>query len=203
MRRRRLLQLLAAGAGLPALARSGLQPAAQALAAAPRPVPSVPLDAAAEATLRALAETVLPSSLGRERTAEVTRRFLAWLRGYQSGAETDHGYGATRIVATGASPATAYPAQLAALERQARRRAGSFAAADPDLRRRLTESALRKARVEALPERPDGRHVAADLMSFFFLSAEAADLCYGAAIGRDTCRGLPGSEERPEKRDES
>ena len=36
-----------------------------------------------------------------------------------------------------------------------------------------------------------------DLLAFFFRSSEANDLCYGAAIGRDHCRGLPGSEEAP------
>jgi hypothetical protein len=58
-------------------------------------------------------------------------------------------------------------------------------------------AAIGAARVQDLPERPDGRHVAADLLAFFFRSSEASDLCYGKAIGRDQCRGLPGSEDPP------
>jgi hypothetical protein len=34
-------------------------------------------------------------------------------------------------------------------------------------------------------------------MAFYFNSSEANDLAYRAAIGRDTCRGLTGSENRP------
>jgi hypothetical protein len=55
------------------------------------------------------------------------------------------------------------------------------------------------AKLEDLPERPEGRHVAADLMAFFFRSSEANDLCYRAAIGRDTCRGLVDSDRAPEQ----
>ena len=45
--------------------------------------------------------------------------------------------------------------------------------------------------------RPDGGHVATDLMAFYFNSIDANDLAYRARIGRDTCRGLEGSENRP------
>ena len=153
--------------------------------------------AESEATLRALATAVLPASLGAMRVLEITDRFQAWLRAYRSGAEMDHGYGHTKLQVTGASPAAGHDRQLAALERAAGAEGASFAKLPAERQRALVASALAAAKVKDLPERPDGRHVAADLLAFFFRSSEASDLCHGAAIGRDTCRGLPGSEDAP------
>ena len=58
-------------------------------------------------------------------------------------------------------------------------------------------AALEQAKVTQLPQTPDGKHVASDLMTFYFRSSEANDLCYRAHIGRDECRGLAGSEQEP------
>ena len=58
-------------------------------------------------------------------------------------------------------------------------------------------AALEEAHITDLPRTPDGRHVAADLMAFYFRSSDANDLCYRAAIGRDQCRGLENSEQAP------
>jgi hypothetical protein len=159
---------------------------------------SSPLGPQGEATLRALAEVVLPASLGPARRAERVDGFQRWLRGYREKAELDHGYGHTELRTTGPSPARGYARQLEALETAARAEGKSFGELPRPRQQVLVEFALAEAKLEDLPERPDGRHVAADLMAFFFRSAEANDLCYGAAIGRDECRGLPGSEEKPE-----
>jgi hypothetical protein len=59
------------------------------------------------------------------------------------------------------------------------------------------EAALEKTKLIDLPRTPDGRHVAADLMAFYFRSSDGNDLCYRAAIGRDQCRGLKGSDNPP------
>jgi hypothetical protein len=125
--------------------------------------------------------------------------FLRWVRNYKEGVDTDHGYGHTRVRTTGPSPARNYPAQLAALDAAARAHgtSNSFAAAPLPVRRSLIESALQDARIQRLPRRPTGAHVAADLLGHYFGSAVAEDVCYRAAIGRDTCRGLPGSERPP------
>jgi hypothetical protein len=48
-----------------------------------------------------------------------------------------------------------------------------------------------------MPARPAGRHVVADLMTFYYRSAEATDLCYQAAIHRFECRGLEDSTQPP------
>jgi hypothetical protein len=149
------------------------------------------------ATLGALADVVLPASLGPAWRAELVNGFERWLRGYREQAELDHGYGHTELRTSGPSPAPRYARQLEALETAARVEGKSFRELPRPRQQALVEAALVEAKLEDLPERLDGRHVAADLMTFFFRSADANDLCYRAAIGRDECRGLPGSEEKP------
>ncbi|MGH9350105.1 MAG: hypothetical protein ACRD26_22855 [Vicinamibacterales bacterium] len=183
MQRRTLLQMLVAAA-------AWLRFAPASLAQAPG------LSRADEARLRALADVVLPGELGAGR-AMVVDGFLRWIRNYREGAEMDHGYGFTRLRRTAPSPASRYPAQLAALERAARARGGSFESLDAAARRQVVEAAVAAAQVERLPVRPTGEHVATDLMAFYFNGSAANDLAYRAAIARDRCRGLPGSDERP------
>ena len=51
--------------------------------------------------------------------------------------------------------------------------------------------------IDRIPQRPNGKHVAADLLSFFYGSSEGEDFLYGVAIRRDDCRGLADSAQRP------
>ena len=141
-------------------------------------------------TLRALAALVLPSELGREGTDRIAERFERWVRDYRPGADTEHGYGFTRVRAKPPSPAPAYVAQLETLREP-------LAGADPATRRKAIEAALEQANINDLPRMPDGKHIITDLMSFFFQSADANDLCYRAAIQRYNCRGLEGSDNPP------
>jgi hypothetical protein len=99
----------------------------------------------------------------------------------------DHGYGFTRLRSKPASPAAAYLRQLQALQ----------LTGAADTQRAAVESALEAAQVTNLPRTPDGKHVASDLMSFYFYSSEANDLCYRAHIGRDECIGLANSAREP------
>jgi hypothetical protein len=102
---------------------------------------------------------------------------------------------------TGPSPARNYPAHVAALDEAARAKGvSSFAAASAEQRRAILEMAIADAKVERLSARPTGAHIATDLMGHYFGSSDATDLCYNAAIGRDACRGLPGSEQAPAPR---
>jgi hypothetical protein len=147
------------------------------------------------AVLAAIAEVVLPSEADRKAAAAP---FSAWIANYKEGADTDHGYGNTRVRNTGPSPARNYAAQIAALDAAARAKgAAGFAAASLDQRRAIVEAAITDAKIDRLSARPTGAHIAADLMGHYFNSAAAQDLCYRAAIGRDACRGLPGSEKKP------
>lgn len=151
-------------------------------------------------TLRALGAAVLPRALGREKQDAIVAGFLAWLRNYRAGADRGHGYGFSRLAIAPESPAAGYAAQLAAFEKAAREKgAPGFDKLQGDDRRALIDAALRAAKVERLPERPDGRHVASDLRAFFYRSSEANDLCYRAEIGKDTCRDLSDSPQAPRK----
>ncbi|HUI54821.1 MAG TPA: hypothetical protein VLY04_07605 [Bryobacteraceae bacterium] len=140
--------------------------------------------------LRALAAVVLPSEVGSEAIVKVAQDFERWVRDYRPGAEMDHGYGNTRIRTKPASPAPAYLKQLGDLRAQ-------LASSDAESRHKAVEAALEAAGVNDLPRTPSGQHVATDLMAFYFRSSDANDLCYRAAIGRDLCRGLAGSENSP------
>lgn len=131
-------------------------------------------------TLRAIAQKVLPSELGPGGREVTVAAFEGWVRDYRPGAEMDHGYGFTRLRSKAPSPASVYLEQLRALGPN-----GDIAAS------------LEQAHVTALPQSPDGKHVATDLMAFYFRSSEANDLCYRAHIGRDECRGLAGSDKEP------
>jgi hypothetical protein len=141
-------------------------------------------------TLHLLAAVVLPAELGAAGINQTADAFVHWVQGYRAGAEMDHGYGFTRLRSKGASPAGAYLRHLEVLR-------PALLSADADSKQQAVTSALEQAKVTDLPRTPDGRHVAADLMAFYFRSSNANDLCYRAAIGRDQCRGLDGSEQAP------
>jgi hypothetical protein len=188
MNRRDALKSLAAVAALPALTASDL--VAQTTDFTPAQI----------ATLRALAEVALPSSLGAEGRDDAVRRFVTWVRGYRPGADRGHGYGNSQLSApTGPSPASRYPAQFDALDAAAKARGGAtFAALTLVARRTVVEAALNDPqRVTQMPARPNGANLVADFMGLYFNGADARDVAYNAAIGRDTCRGLDGSDKAP------
>lgn len=142
-------------------------------------------------TLNDLAAAVLPASLGRTGTDDAAQQFTQWVREYRAGAAMTPGYGAPRIRFKPASPAPVYLAQLEELA------TGALAASDPAERRRRIAAAMDAAGVQDFTGVPDGRHVAADLISFWFASPAAHDLAYQAAIGKDTCRTIASSGARP------
>lgn len=144
--------------------------------------------------LLALAATVLPQEIGADGHRRAVDQFLGWVADYKAGAERDHGYGITALRVTPPSPAGNYRAQLDALDRDA---GGSLAKASAADRARLVGAAIAAANVRDLPARPNGGHVATDLMGHYFNSPAANDLAYRRAIGRDACRGLAGSDARP------
>jgi len=149
------------------------------------------------ATLRAVAPTVLPASIGAARVRDVVDKFVVWTRGYREGVALAHGYGHPRLQKTPPSPVPAYNAQLAALDADARAKGSSWAALDVEARRALLDAAFTKAGVRGLPQRPAGQHVVADLMAFYFRSTEANDDCYRAQIQREVCRPIAITTKRP------
>jgi hypothetical protein len=185
MRRRTLLQAILTT--LPAIPLTRVRLAAQVRALTPEAI----------ATLREVAATVLPASLGADKVALVTDRFIAWTRDYQEGIALAHGYGHPKLITSAASPTPDYVAQLSAIDAAARARGAGFSALPLESRRTLLGDALAAAGVTQLPGRPTGRHVASDLMAFYFRSSEANDLAYRARIGRQVCRTVELTTRRP------
>ncbi len=173
-----------------------------ATAAAALPLLRVPLEAQELTSeqifvLRDVAATVLPSAIGRKGQDEAVDNFLRWIRDYREGVPLSHGYGEPRLVRSGPSPAPGYRKQMEALQAAAQARGGRFGALPIDVRRTVLDEVFKAADVRNLPGRPDGRHVVADLMSHYFRSSAANDLCYNARIGRHTYRAIRVSTVRP------
>src|SRR3954454_7943837 len=140
MRRRRILQLLAAAAGT--FPFRPWQAWAQTV--------TFPGDQAG--TLEALALVVLPASLGREAVVAEARRFEKWVQDYRPGADTDHGYGHTRVVPLPSSPAYLYLEQLELLK-------PDLLSGDPERARAAVLASLEKAGVKDLAPYGRSRHV--------------------------------------------
>lgn len=140
--------------------------------------------------LNVLAEAVLPAEVGSGGVRHVVEQFERWVRDYRPGADMEHGYGFTSVRSKPPSPAALYMAQLKGLR-------SSLLNQDPEAKRTAIEAALVGAKIDGLTRLPDGKHVISDLMSFYFYSSEATDLCYRVAIERYKCRGLEGSDNPP------
>jgi hypothetical protein len=144
-----------------------------------------------------LAAVVLPSSLGRTKTDEIAKEFVRWTQEYKPGADAGYGYGFPKVQVLGPNPAANYPAQLQQLESAAAAKGASFSGLSAEAKRSIVAEALQQVRIDKMPSRPDGKHIASDLLAFFYNSADGQDFLYNAAIKRDDCRGLKTSGERP------
>jgi hypothetical protein len=144
-----------------------------------------------ESTLKELAATVLPESLGRAGTDSVAMEFVRWVQEYRAGAEMQTGYGTTRVRYKRVSPAAGYLEQLDRLS------SGALAQSGLTARRLKIAEALQAANIRDLPFVPDGAHIASDLMTFYFQTSEANDIAYLAAIGKDKCRSLKNCGDVP------
>ena len=142
------------------------------------------------AMLRAVGEVVLPSELGSNGLNEVITQFIAWAEGYRAGAERNHGYGTANIGTLPDDPVPVWLLQLAQLNGAAQQQhGGAFTTVDRAVRTSLIEAALADDRSLGSPL--GARHVVLALMSWFYASPRAEDLCYRARIGRESCRPLP------------
>jgi hypothetical protein len=150
------------------------------------------------ATLDALAAAVLPADLGRAGTTKVAREFRDWGAQYRENAELVHGYGTSRLRSTGPTPLTRWTSQLdeleAAAQRTHQRRFHDLTVAQ---RADLVRTALEGQRLDRMPPVADANHVAVALLAHFYDSSAATDLCYGAHIGKQTCRPLSASSRKP------
>jgi len=161
-------------------------------------VAALATNAAPAATLRALGDVVLPSELGADGRSRVVDSLRNWMAGYREHVELTHGYGTSRIRYSGPTPVTRWTSQLDALDAAARKQGGaSFASLPTERREKLVRAALAGVRVDRLPAVGDADHVAVALLAHFYASPAATDLCYGVAIGRESCRPLGQSARQP------
>ena len=147
--------------------------------------------------LRALADAVLPAELGSAGMERVVSAFERWLAGYREGIELVHGYGTGEIRRTGPSPALRWSNQLRELAASVPRDSRAFSELPQGERQALVRAALRGERLTGLPAIDRAAHVSLGLLAFFYGMPEAADLCYQARIGANSCRPLAASERRP------
>jgi hypothetical protein len=56
---------------------------------------------------------------------------------------------------------------------------------------------LRNERLDRMPAVGAAAHVAVGMLAFFYGLPEAADRCYNAQIGRQSCRPLSAASRRP------
>ena len=117
------------------------------------------------ATLREIAATVIPASIGAAQIDDAADKFVAWTRGYREGVPLEHGYGHPRLRRSPASPVPTYIAQLGALDAAARAKGARWSALDLETRRALLDASLTKANIRdaagapvrtARRRRPDG-----------------------------------------------
>ena len=144
-----------------------------------------------------IGEVVLPSTLGADGRAKGVEAFAKWLDGYKAGVPMSYGYGRLKYAIVPPSPVLRYPAQLRRLQELSKAKGSAFTALSPADRKAVVEAALLEAKVTELPERPDGRHIASDLMSHFYNSSEGNDFLFSASIRVSECRGLDTSADRP------
>jgi gluconate 2-dehydrogenase subunit 3-like protein len=152
-----------------------------------------------DATLIALAEVVLPAkALGKAALTKAATEFREWGAGYREGAELVHGYGTSRLRATGPTPLTRWTKQLDDLDAAAKAAHGKlFRDVSADQRTALVRAALQGQRTDRMPSVVDASHVALAMLAHFYESSAAADLCYEARIGKNQCRPLSASTAKP------
>ena len=152
------------------------------------------------ATIGAIAEVVLPSTLTSDDRRLAVRAFVSWFTNYRQGADMGHGYGSSTLRgASGPSPIARYPPQFAALAAEAKQRGSvTFAALPIAARREVVVAFLNQPQpVNRLPAQPTGANLVADFMGSYFNSQDGWNLCYRAEINRDACRTLDNSDKAP------
>lgn len=148
--------------------------------------------------IAAIGEVVLPSTLGADGRAKAVDAFVKWLEWYRAGVPMSCGYGShLRYAVVPPSPLLRYPSQFTRLQELSKAKGSVFTALSPADRKAVVEAALLGAKVTKLPERPDGQHIASDLMSHFYSSSDGNDFLFKAAIRVSDCRGLDTSTDRP------
>lgn len=149
--------------------------------------------------LSAVGDTVLPGELGADGRRRVLDGFSRWLAAYRAAGELNHGYGTGELRYAPADPGAGWAAQLRELDLEANERFNQgFTAITADQRRGILAEQIAMEGANRLPQHPEyAHHVAVGLLTYFYATPEATDLCYGAHIGVDTCRPLEDNPKQP------
>jgi hypothetical protein len=151
-----------------------------------------------DSTLHAVAEAVLPSELGPDRTSRVVAEFGRWLSEFEPEAELDHGYISSEITYAPPDPTPLWADQLGALERAAQGEHGApFSELEVSARQAILRQRIAGEQPATLGPAIQADHVAVAVMAFFYATPEAVDVCYRAGIGERTCRPLDAATEAP------
>ena len=152
-----------------------------------------------QALLDAVAMLVLPiSALGDAGIKRVTSDFVNWLDGFDPVAELNHPYYSAEITYGPPDPEPLWGAQLRALDIEAQNRFGqSFVEISQKQQQFILERQLPDNQPQEMPYAGDAPHVAIGLVAYFYATSEANDLCLNARVGRQTCRGLATSPDKP------
>jgi len=151
-------------------------------------------------TLEALGRIVLPKrALGDEGVSSVLDGFRDWLSGFEAVAELDHPYLWTDEIAYGPpDPAPIWTSQLEALELEANKRHDKrYSDLSSEEQRMILDRHLPKHFDPDLPDAGSAPHVAIGILAYFYRTSHANDLGYGAAIEKQTCRGLDTGPDEP------
>jgi hypothetical protein len=188
-------------AGLVAAAGAAGLPAGETETPEPQGRPELPSERREmdQRTLRALADAILPESLGAQGRRRAADAFTRWVGEYMPVAEEMHGYGSAEITYTPANPAPGWDAQLHALWMLGfSLHSRPFASLDQDARREVVAAALDRFPGSRIPANPiDAPHVALALLAHWASQSATHDLAYGVRIGRTECRPLAETSRRP------
>ena len=185
--RRRFLGSVAAAVPAAKLAHFAARQPAQ-------PAPK-PLD---DELVHALGTGVLPAELGDAHIERVVRNFQRWLDNYAPSAELNHGYGTGDIGYAPEDPAPRWSDQLTRLDRDARQQfQRRFTELDIVSKQGIVRGHIADGRLDRMPRPHQADHVAVGLLAYFYASADATDLCYERAIGKNSCRPLSRSVDEP------
>ena len=148
--------------------------------------------------LAALGAAVLPAELGQAGVDRAVRSFATWVAGYRENAELLHPYGSAELERTPASPAGRWREQLTALDTAARAvHQRPFVSLGVGERQAMVRQALEGVRLTGMPDPLRAPHVSVALLSHFYSSPDATDLCYQAEIRKNQCRPLVNSSREP------
>lgn len=148
--------------------------------------------------LDALADVMLPASIGAAARSAAVRDFVAWVDGYDPVAEQQHGYGYAEIRYLPPDPAPGWRAQLTGLDvlgRKMHRR--PFVELDAGQRQEVVAMALAPIRETNMPDPLGAAHVAIALVAHWAGTPAANDLALGVSVGTGTCRPLAAATGKP------